>query len=274
MILSWFYEPFLLYFNQKMYNKNKMNRLNFTAFFFTISLVFLLSFSVKAQSAFVDSLLEKALASDVLLPMLMDSAIKYSPEAKMSRSNENLALANYEIKKKAIYNAISLHTSFGYGTNYTAVNNQSATIGNDLSTDRSMFYSAGVGLQLPITQIINYKNIRKANLAIVEVAVADKEKTDLQIKQAVIKLYQEFKLIQKLMAISYKNLQSATINNTLAEKNFLNGQISVEQASIVQGNYNNAMIAYETYKNTFQSSYMQLEIYTGTSISSLIMRVK
>jgi len=48
----------------------------------------------------------------------------------------------------------------------------------------------------------------------------------------------------------------------------------VEQASIVQGNYNNAVIAYETYKNSFQSSYLQLEVYTGTSLSSLIMSIK
>jgi outer membrane protein TolC len=251
-----------------------MYRLNFIAPFVTLSFLLLLNFSVKAQSASVDSLLSKALANDVLLPMLMDSAIKYSPSAKMSRSNKNLALANFDMKKKAIFNALSLHTSFGYGTNYSAVNNQSSSIGNDLTSGQSMFYSAGVGLQIPINQIINSKNIRKANQSILEVAVADNEKTDLQIKQEVIKLYQEFKLIEKLMGISYKNLQSAIINNTLAEKNFLNGQISVEQASIVQGNYNNAVIAYETYKSSFQSSYMQLEVFTGISLSSLIMSIK
>jgi outer membrane protein TolC len=251
-----------------------MNRVCHITFIVIIAIAMFPNYSVQAQSPSVDSLLSKALASDILLPMLIDSAIKYSPEAKMSRSNENLALANYEIKKKAIYNAVSLHTSFGYGTNYSAVNNQSATIGNDLTTGKSMFYSAGVGLQLPITQIINYKNIRKANLSIVEVAVADKEKTNLQIKQEVIKLYQEFKLIQKLMNISFNNLQAASINNTLAEKNFLNGQLTVEQASIVQVNYNNAVISYETYKNNFQSSYLQLETFTGTSITSLIMSIK
>ena len=251
-----------------------MRHLKFTSFLVIIFGMFLMGFSLKAQTVSIDSLLAKALASDVLLPMLMDSAIKYSPEAKMGRSNEILALANYEIKKKAIYNAVSLHTSVGYGTNYSAVNNQSATIGNDLTTGQSMFYNIGLGLQLPITQIINHKNIRKANLSIVDVAVADNEKTDLQIKQQVIKLYQEFKLIQKLMTISYNNLQSASINNSLAEKNFLNGQLTVEQASIVQVNYNNAVIAYETYKNSFQTSYLQLEIYTGTSISSLIMSIK
>jgi outer membrane protein TolC len=250
-----------------------MYRINFIAPVITIFLL-LLNFSVKAQSPSIDSLLTKALASDVLLPMLMDSAIKYSPEARMSRSNEKLALANYDIKKKAIYNALSLHTSFGYGTNYSAVNNQSATVGNDLTTGKSMFYSAGIGLQLPITQIINHKSIRIANQSIVDVALADKDKTNLQIKQGVIKMYQELKLIQKLMAISYKNLQSAIINNTLAEKNFLNGQISVEQASIVQGNYNNAVVAYETYVNSFQTSYMELEMYIGTNLTSLIMSVK
>jgi outer membrane protein TolC len=253
---------------------NQMNRLNPFAISLITILSLLLNVQGQAQSPSVDSLLSKALASDVLLPMLMDSAIKYSAEARMSRSNENLALANFEIKKKAVYNALSLHTSYGYGTNYSAVNNQSSTVANNLTTGQSMYYNVGVGLQLPITQIINRKSIRKAEQSIVEIAVADKDKTVLQIRQEVIKLYQDFKLVQKLMAVSYKNLQSAIINNTLAEKNFLNGQISVEQASIVQGNYNNAVIAYETYKNSFQSSYLQLEMYTGTSLSSLIMSIK
>lgn len=251
-----------------------MSRLNYLAFSIIVFLLVLLNASAKAQSPSIDSLLSKALASDVLLPMLMDSAIKYSAEARMSRSNETLALANYDIKRKAVYNALSLHTSYGYGTNYAAVNNQSSTVPTNLTTAQSMYYNVGVGLQLPITQIINRKSIRKAEQSIVEIAVADKEKTVLEIRQEVIKLYQEFKLIQKLMSVSYKNLQSAGINNTLAEKDFLNGQITVEQASLVQVHYNNAVIAYETYKNNFQSSYLQLEVFTGTNLSALIMHIK
>ena len=257
-----------------MFKPTQMNRLNYIAFSILTCLLLSKTAPTQAQSPSIDSLLSKALASDVLLPMLMDSAIKYSAEARMSRSSENLALANFDIKKKAVYNALSLHTSYGYGTNYAAVNNQSSTVPNNLTTAQSMYYNVGVGLQLPITQIINRKSIRKAELSIVEIAVADKDKTVMQIRQEVIKLYQDFKLIQKLMTVSYKNLQSASINNTLAEKNFLNGQITVEQASIVQVNYNNAVIAYETYKNSFQSSYLQLEIYSGTSLSSLIMSIK
>lgn len=251
-----------------------MSRLRYFAFTLIISLSLLSKFSAGAQSPSVDSLLIRALATDELLPMMIDSAIKYSPQARMSRSNENLANANFQINKKALYKAINIQTSYGYGTNYSAVNNQSAVIGNNFTTAQSANYNVGIGLQIPLTQIINSKNIRKMEQSKLDVAVADKDKTALLIKQDVIRLYQDFKLIQKLMRISYANLQSAIINNTLAEKNFINGQISVEQASTVQGNYNNAVIAYETYVNSFQTSYMQLEAYIGTSLSSLISNLK
>ena len=140
-----------------------MNRLNYIAFSILTCLLLSKTAPTQAQSPSIDSLLSKALASDVLLPMLMDSAIKYSAEARMSRSSENLALANFDIKKKAVYNALSLHTSYGYGTNYAAVNNQSSTVPNNLTTAQSMYYNVGVGLQLPITQIINRKSIRKGS---------------------------------------------------------------------------------------------------------------
>jgi hypothetical protein len=60
----------------------------------------------------------------------------------------------------------------------------------------------------------------------------------------------------------------------MAEKEFLGGQMTVEQISRVLDIFNKSKIEYETYLNKFQTSLMQLDAYTGVSFSTLLNQVK
>lgn len=252
-----------------------MNRLTHLVFPLLFPLLILMKTPAKAQQASADSLLVKALATDELLPMLIDSAIKYSAELRRIGSSGDYAKANLEINKKAIYNAVSLLSSYNYGTNFSAVNNQaSAGGGSNFTAAQTGYYNVGVGIQLPITHLLNRKNIIKAGQSLVNMTVAERDNAALLIKQDVIRLYQDFKLSHRLMAISGKNKQAAQVNNSMAEKDFLNAQLTVEQESRVMDIYNKSVIEYETNVNRFQTSYMQLEAYTGTNLSTLIMQIK
>jgi outer membrane protein TolC len=247
-----------------------------TSFASTFLIFMLLTIKCTAQAPVVsmDSILIKVFTTDELLPLLIDSAIKYSPQARIGRSNETRIKATHNINKRSIYNALSIRTSLGYGSNFSAINNQSATISENYTTGSSAFYSIGVGLQLPLTQIINHKDINKVEKSIVEAAVADKDKTFLSIKQDVVRAYQGLKLVHKLLSLSVKSKQSAEINYNMGQKNFLNGQLTVDQILIVTEGYNRAVIEYETNVVKFQTSLMELDMLTGTSFSNLIMLAK
>ena len=229
--------------------------------------------AVVAQTIGLDSLLVKALASDVLLPVLIDSAIKFSPEARKTRSLQVMTELNTKINKNSIYEAISLRSSYSYGTNYSAVNNQ-ATVANNFTTAQSSFYNVGIGIQLPLTLLLNRKNLEKVQRSMVEKAVAEKDNTEFLIRRDVINLYQDFKLAQKLLIISSKNKQSAEVNNVLAQKDFLNAQITVDQVSGVMEKYNKSIIDFETNIIKFQTDMLQLEAYTGTDLSTLIRKLQ
>jgi outer membrane protein TolC len=257
-----------------MFKNKTMKWLASIAFTISIWAVVPEKCSAQATATTIDSLLRKAFISDELLPMLIDSAIKYSPQARLSRSNEARIKANYNINKRSIYNVLSIRTSLGYGSNFSAINNQSATLSENYTTGSSAFYSIGVGLQLPISQIINNKDIKKVERSIVEAAVADKDNTIQTIKHDVIKAYQDLKLAQKLLNVSSKNKQSAEIIFNLSEKNFLNGQLTVDQVTLVTESHNKAVIDFETNLIKFQTSYMELEEITGTNLLSLLMRTK
>jgi outer membrane protein TolC len=250
-----------------------MHRLRIFAFTFLTCVSFLNKLSAQEASVGLDSLLVKVLANDALLPMLIDSAIKYSPEARKTRSLQTRAGLDVKINKNALYDMVSLHSSYGYGTNYSAVNNQSAVVGNNLTTSQSAFYNVGVGIQLPLTLLINRKNVSRIQKTMVDVAVAEKDNAEMRIKQDVITLYQEFKLQQKLLIISSKSKQSAEVNNTIAQKDFLNAQISIDQVSSVAEKYNKSVVDFETNIIKFQTSLMQLETYTNANLSLLIRKL-
>jgi outer membrane protein TolC len=252
-----------------------MNRLRYLTIPTFFSLLLFFQFSAEAQTSSVDSLLTKELASDELLPILTDSAIKYSPVVRTSANNEAYANANLQISKKSIYNAVSLVSSYNYGTNYSATNNPSGgSIGANFTTAQTGFYNLGVGIRLPLSEILNRKNIIKVGESQVNMAAAEKDNAVLYIKQEVIRLYQDFKLMHRLLSISSQNKQASQVNNTMAEKNFLNAQLTVDQVSGVLEIYNKSVVEYETNLNRFQTSYLQLETYTGVNLSKLIMGAK
>jgi len=250
-----------------------MNRCKLFALPVYTAFLCLVSFSVIAQPAAIDSLLIKLLATDQLLPILVDSALNYSPALKRAGKSEDFANANFRISKNAIFSAVNLQSSYFYGTNYTTVNNPvSPVAGGNLTTAQSGFYNVGIGIQLPVTYLINRKNILKAGQSQVDMVIAEKESIEMSIKQEVIRLYQEFKLAQKMMTISAKNRLAAQVNNSMAEKDFVNGQLTIDRASIVHESYNRSALDFEIHVNRFQTSYMQLEAFTGINLSALITR--
>ncbi|WP_394993262.1 TolC family protein [Emticicia sp.] len=235
----------------------------------------LISVKANCQSISTDSLLSKALSSDQLLPVLINSAQKFSPEVRRIKASIDLASTSLKIEKNAIYNSLSFLSSYHYGTNYSAVSAVSdVSRPNNFTTTQTGFYNVGVGLQLPLTQIINRKHLIKSGESQIEMALAEKGNSDLYIKQEVIRLYQELKLSQRLMFISSSNKQSAQVNYKMIEKDFLQNQVNVEQVARVLDIFNKSKIEYETYLNRFQTSLMQLDAYTGISLSTLLKQIK
>ena len=230
---------------------------------------------LKAQSTSIDGAFAKAFATDELLPILIDAAIKNSGEIRKYDKNIQFAEANYKINKNAIYSGLALISSYSYGTNYAAV--ADATVSNSfnrLTTTQTGFYNIGAGLQLPLTSIINRKHIIKAGRMQVEMLMGEKDNSTLMVKQEVIRMYQELKLSQKLLAISTSSKQALQINYDLAEKEFLQGQLTVEQISRVLEINNKAKMEYENSLNLFQTNILQLETFTGINLVSLLKKAK
>ncbi|MEN9686091.1 MAG: hypothetical protein RLZZ28_1877 [Bacteroidota bacterium] len=234
----------------------------------------LCSSRLPGQNTYPDSLLVKAFQTDELLPLLIDSALKNSPMVKRMENSILLAGEGLELNKKSIYNALSLNSSYNYGTNFSAVNNPNGGNVNNFTSTQSGFYNLGIGLQLPLTHIISRKNLIKSGEAQVKIATAEKDNAAQFVKQEVIRLYQECKLNMRLLVIGGNNRESAKVSYQMAQREFIQGQSTVDQESRVMDIYNKSVIEYETYVNHFQTSYLQLESYIGIKLSSFLKLVK
>ena len=242
--------------------------------FLVITLVLsgIFSTSTYCQKISTDSLLSRAFANDQLLPILINAAQKFSPEMKRFSNSIEFATANQRIAKNVIFSGFSFLSSYQYGTNYSAVNEASNP--NRFSTNQTGFYNIGAGFQLPIINIINRKHLIKQTQSQIDIAMNEKENAALFVKQRVIEYYQELKLAHKLVLISSNIKQSAQLNYNMAERDFLQGQITVDQNSRVLDIVNKSKIEYETYLNRFQTGLMQLDTYTGISFSTLLNQTK
>jgi outer membrane protein TolC len=114
----------------------------------------------------------------------------------------------------------------------------------------------------------------KAGQSQVAMAASEKENSELKTKQEVIRLYQDFKLSQKVLAIATKSKLFLQVNNSMAEKDFVNGQLPIDRLSLVLESFNKSLVEYEICLNRFETSYMQLETYTGVNLSALLMHLK
>jgi len=244
-----------------------------------ISILWTLFFNfseTRAQVTAVDATLTRVLATDELLPLLIDAAIKNSPQIKRHTNNMKVAESNLKVSKNVIFNGITVGGNYHYGTNYSAVTDQTSyenTL-NRLTMVQSGFYSLGGGLSIPLTSILNRKHFIRANRAQIEMVENDKDISALSIKQDVIGLYQAFKLSHKLLALNAANRQAFQVNYNLAEKEFLQGQLSVSEVSRMLDMFNKSKMEYETSLNTFQTNLIQLETFTGVTLTSLLQQVK
>lgn len=228
--------------------------------------------TANCQKLSTDSLLMKAFANDQLLPLLISSAQKFSPQIRRVAGSITLAEANQKMNKNVIYSGLSFLSSYYYGTNYSAVSTQN--IQNNLTTAQTGFYNIGVGLQIPITNVINRKHLLSSGQSLIEIAEAEKDNTALVVKQEVIRLYQALKLSHRLLFLSRSIRQSAEVNYKMAERDFMQGQITVEQNSRVLDMFNKSKIDYESNLISFQTGLMLLDAYTGVSFSTLLNQVK
>jgi outer membrane protein TolC len=198
------------------------------------------------------------------IEQLIDSAIKHSAFVQYRNSEIDAKEAMLKSQHKVWLRNLGLQGVANYGTfdfYNSNSNNQSTTV---LNTNSKQFnYGLGVYVKMPFFDMVDRKN--QINLAKVQLdqsrSMAQVQKDEL--RQVVIKLYEEILLKQKILNIRSQSLGNARVNMEMVDKEFRNGTIPVTEYVRISDIVSRTESDYETAKTDFISAKKILEEIVG-----------
>jgi outer membrane protein TolC len=236
-----------------------MKKLLKTIFILTITVF---SFTVaEAQSNNIEN------TTDISLPPLqvvIDSVLKRNAMIKFR--NQEIGVKESTLATERIYwtKNIGVQTDTGYGNLNNFSTNANATGSTSALTTTTQFtYSVGIYLKIPVFDFINRKN--QVGLARLELDAAKNmaQFQEDEVRQTVIKMYQDLILKQKILKIKSKSLGDNKVNMEMVEKEFRNGIVPVAEFVRITSIASNVEADYESAVSEFVIAKKLLEDMAG-----------
>ena len=241
--------------------------MKFVHFFFLVTSLYLLSqntLTAQSQKQF-DPL--KTEISDFLPPLsiLIDSAIVNSPD--IHQKDLQMIIDNCKLKESrkdwARYMGVQSDIRYGTYDNYSTGTETGQPTVAQLTSRNELRWGYGAYINFPLFGALNRKNQIKMAKTEVEQAQSNAEAQRNELKQIVIRQYNDLILKQRLLRIKSKLLETSRINMQMTEKEFANGVISVTEYARISEIVSLAESDYENVRSEFLTSYMILEQIVG-----------
>ena len=232
--------------------------------------ILLFQFSGVAQTAQESDLLKIEIES-VLPPLanLIDSAIAHNPYVRYRDLQILVNKCKFNADRSQWLRNMGVQTDIRRGTFDNFSTNTSEGQNPSLFATRSSQTNYGVGayIKFPLYDFVNRKN--QVNLARTELEQAESmaEVQRDEVRQLVIRQYQELVLNQKLIRNKSKYFETAKVSMAMAEKEFQNGTIPVGEYSRISEIVNRADDDFETARINFITSYLILEEIVGVKFN-------
>ena len=202
------------------------------------------------------------------LHVLVDSAINHNAMVGFRIDEIEAKVANLKSKKNIWTRNLGIQGESRYGNFINnAINISNNTSSLLASTTTQLNYSVGVYFKLPLVDVVNRKN--EIQIGKVEVRQARNlaEAQKDEVRQLVIKQYEDLILKQKLLNIDSKNLGNAKVSLEMVEKEFKSGVISIYEYVRLSDITARIESDYEIAKSDFLLTKKLMENIVGFSIS-------
>jgi len=237
-------------------------------FVFSTSLLSAQTDSVETQVAkpvkfdpLVDNILDKLPP----LQILIDSAVRHSPQVRISDAEISIMRCTLKEEKNSWTKNIGLLGELMTGNLYQFSTNQTSGANpNEFISDRYEYnYNIGLFLRMPLSDFTNQKiriNIAKREI---EKSILLKEEKAMDIRKEVIMVYQDLLMRQELLKIKNESQLTTRLQVQMAEIEFKNGTIKIaELARLVEFNATN-IYDYKQETFLFYRQYLILEELVG-----------
>jgi hypothetical protein len=202
------------------------------------------------------------------LKVVIDSVLKRS--AMVNFRNQHIGVKESTLASERIYWSrnlgIQADTRYGnlsnFATSEDGISNTAA-----LTTAKQFNYSVGFYIKIPIFDVLNRKNqIKLAKLEVDEAkSMAEFQKEE--IRQTVIRMYQDLLLKQKLLQIRSRSLGDGRVNLQMVEKEFRNGIVPISEYVRIVGMTENLEADYTKTMSEFITVKLMLEDMAGFEFS-------
>jgi len=199
------------------------------------------------------------------LSVMIDSAFAHNAMLKYYEQGIAVKKIGLSIDRKMWTKNFGVQADIRYGTFDNFSTNTAEGQNPSLIATKTNQTNYGVGgyLKLPLSDFVTHKN--QVNLAKAEVDQAESmaEVQRDQIREMVIKQYNDLLMKQSLLKIKAKNLESSRVNMVMAEKEFQNGNITLGTYASMSETAGNTEINFEQAKVDLKTAYMLLEELVG-----------
>jgi outer membrane protein TolC len=216
-----------------------------------------------------DSLFVKEELNFPPLEVLLDSALKHNALVNFRKLEITGKESNLASQRNNWLRNLGMQGDARYGTIDAFSTNVNGVYSNSLNTSTKLVnYAAGVYFKIPIFDIVNRKTqIRQAKAELEQAKYMVKAQED-ELRQMVIRQYQDLLLKQKLLVIKSQNLGSGSVNIEMVEKQFRNGTIPLMEYVRISDMNARIQTDYEMAKSEFLVSKQILEELVGFSLNS------
>jgi outer membrane protein TolC len=202
------------------------------------------------------------------LEILIDSAIANNGMVNYRLLEIEAKKANIKAKKRNWTRNFGLQADTRYGTfnDFSTITGDNSSV-NLASNTQQLNYNVGLYLKIPIFDIINQRSeVKRARVEIDQAKYLVKFQED-EIKEFVIRFYEDLILSINLFQIQAINLGDARANKEMAEKEFRNGIIPFYEYVRILDITSSIAMEYEKAKSGLLLSKKLLENLTGVEIN-------
>lgn len=200
---------------------------------------------------------------------LIDSAVKHN--SLMGYRNKEIEAKKLNVTSQRNYwlRNMGVQSDFRYGTIDAFSTNANGVVTNSSSTTSKQFnYAVGVYLKIPVYDVVNRRGqIKMAQVELEQARLMAKLQED-ELRQTVIRQYQDVLLRQKIMSIKASNLGSATVNMEMIEKEFRNGVIPLAEYVRIADMTARIRVEYEMASSDFLVAKKILEEIVGFTFNN------
>jgi outer membrane protein TolC len=225
-----------------------------------------LSICVKSQEVTMfDPLNEDIVEKLQPLSALIDSALIHDPYVRFRDLQVVVNQCKLSAEQSYWLRNIGVQSDIRYGTFNNFSTNTAEGQNPDYFATQTNQWNWGVGayMKFPIIDLVERKN--QVNMAKTEIAQAESMAMfqKKEVRQLVIKQYNELVLKQNLLKIKAKYMALISANNLLVEKEFQNGVTNLSEYTRISGIYESAQTEFEVARIEFITAYMLLEEIVG-----------